>query len=420
MFGRTYRDRGTWAAIVGFIILAFVILTTGWGLWGANRGCPGDFIAGPPGSDAASAWIYAADGKIRLGRDACLYLKPERFFRSELAALSQQKETVAAAEAALKIIDPASSDADVVKARNAAKAKLTQAQAALALLPQRRKVFLYLDDVKVPMEAREVDIMPRPGRPWIGVDMPLRSNQDAASEDGRTWRRILAGPTDSGRRMVGISVAVAESDDKPPLVRAVLGPQATLQVFDLARLLWGVLGLALLTGGIVTRGWNTGLLRDGGPGTTFSLGRVQMGWWLVLSLGGFLFIWLVSGQWEGVVTSGVIGLLGISATTGIAARMVDTQTDSGAPCAWPSPPDRPTGFWADIVNDGDGAGLHRIQLIAWTVVLGAVFIWTVVWTFGFPDFDTNLLLLAGIAGGTYLGFKFQEPDSPDSTQSPPD
>jgi hypothetical protein len=385
--GEESKPRWGFAAIaVGFLMLAWVIGTTGWGLWGANRSCPNDFVAGPPG---ASAWVYAAEGSIELGRPACLYLKPDVFFRAERAAVDPKQKPSGAA--------------------------------GLAQPPQWRKVFLFLDDVKVPIDGRPVDILSgTPERPWVLVDMLLGGTEDAASEDGRTWRKILGGPTEMGARQVRIHVAVEEASDKPPVVRAKLGPRATLQVFDFWRLILGGFGLALLAAGIVKRGWNTGLLRDGGPKSPFSLGRVQMGWWLVLTVGGFLFIWLASGQWKGVVTSGVVTLLGISASTGVMARLVDTRGSlSSPPGHWDSPPSgMKSSFLADIVNDGDGAGLHRIQLIAWTLLLGAVFLWTVVWTFEFPNFDTNLLLLTGIAGGTYLGFKLQE-DSPGGTRSPP-
>jgi hypothetical protein len=42
------------------------------------------------------------------------------------------------------------------------------------------------------------------------------------------------------------------------------------------------------------------------------------------------------------------------------------------------------------------------------VILGAIFVWTLFSKMAFPEFDTNLLLLAGIAGATYVGFKFPE------------
>jgi hypothetical protein len=373
MAKRNPSNWGKWALFLGLVMLAAAIVVPPLGLWSATKECPE-----PIGRSGASARLSVPEGGIRLGRPACLYLRPARFFAPELKASTQ---------------------------------------------PQRRTVFLFFDDVRVPMEGREVEIR-RAGRDeWIAVNMELRTAEDAASDDGRTWRKILDGPTHYGTRKVRVSVAVSEGADTPPIIRAVLSPPVPLKVFDFFWLIVGALGLALLTAGVVMRGWNTGLLRDGGPGTQFSLGRVQMGWWLVLTLGGFLFIWLVSGQWMGVVTSGVIGLLGISATTGVASRLVDTRGGNDDPASPPaSPPEPPpasNGFWNDLVSDGDGAALHRLQLIAWTIVLGAVFAWTVVWTFGFPDFDTNLLLLAGIAGGTYLGFKFQEPDPPPGGDSPP-
>ena len=44
-------------------------------------------------------------------------------------------------------------------------------------------------------------------------------------------------------------------------------------------------------------------------------------------------------------------------------------------------------------------------MVIWTCVLAVIFIWNVIGNFVFADFDTNLLLLMGIASSTYLGFK---------------
>ena len=62
----------------------------------------------------------------------------------------------------------------------------------------------------------------------------------------------------------------------------------------------------------------------------------------------------------------------------------------------------------DLVCDSEGAKLQRIQMIVWTCILAAIFVWNVFWNFVFVDFDTNFLLLMGIASSTYLGFKTQE------------
>jgi len=401
------------ATLAGAAMLFGSVGMTGWETWAAARDCP----AKPRSSSLAA---YVTQASFRLGGPLCLTIDRERFFATERMALELRKKAVEEAKAALKQArddrgTDAQAAADAVKN---AQTWVDEANAALAQLPQRRKIFLFVDDVKIPVEGRDIEIWPGDNSKLASETIQLRGADNASSDEGKAWRRILSGPTDYGMRKVKIGVAVSEGDDKPPVMRVVEEGQIQLQVFDLWLLLLGSVGLVLLAAGITKLGWKTGMLRDGGAATQFSLGRVQMAWWLVLAIGGFLFIWLVSGQWKGVVTSGVIALLGISASTGVASRLIDSNSDPSSPPAGSgSSAAGSKGFWTDLVDDGDGAALHRIQLIAWTVILGAVFAWTVVWTFGFPDFDTNLLLLVGIAGGTYLGFKFQEPDTGHS--SPP-
>ena len=61
-------------------------------------------------------------------------------------------------------------------------------------------------------------------------------------------------------------------------------------------------------------------------------------------------------------------------------------------------------------QDGEGAKLQRIQVMAWTSILALIFVWNVVSYFNFVDFDKYLLLLMGIANSSYLGFKpFEKP-----------
>ena len=47
-------------------------------------------------------------------------------------------------------------------------------------------------------------------------------------------------------------------------------------------------------------------------------------------------------------------------------------------------------------------------MAAWTLILGAIFLWTTLTSFSFPNFDANLLVMAGIVNGVYLGFKFKQ------------
>jgi hypothetical protein len=62
----------------------------------------------------------------------------------------------------------------------------------------------------------------------------------------------------------------------------------------------------------------------------------------------------------------------------------------------------------DVLKDGEGISFHRFQIAVWTVVLGLVFIRSVLLQLVMPDFDTTLLGLMGISSGTYIGFKFPE------------
>ena len=47
-------------------------------------------------------------------------------------------------------------------------------------------------------------------------------------------------------------------------------------------------------------------------------------------------------------------------------------------------------------------------MLAWTIALGIIFLYSAYTTLATPNFDANLLTLPGISSGTYLGFKFPE------------
>lgn len=62
-------------------------------------------------------------------------------------------------------------------------------------------------------------------------------------------------------------------------------------------------------------------------------------------------------------------------------------------------------FINDILSDEDGVSFHRFQMFGWTIALAVIFISRVYDVLSMPDFDTTLLALMGISGGTYIGFK---------------
>jgi hypothetical protein len=64
------------------------------------------------------------------------------------------------------------------------------------------------------------------------------------------------------------------------------------------------------------------------------------------------------------------------------------------------------GFWRDLVTDDRGAvALDRFQIVAWTAILGGVFLQSVIWDLSMPEFSATTLALMGISSGTYIGFK---------------
>ena len=139
--------------------------------------------------------------------------------------------------------------------------------------------------------------------------------------------------------------------------------------------------------------------KEGRPTGPWSLGRVQMALWMVIVLAGFLFFWVTIGEYQNVINPSILILLGLSGATGLLAVSIEGVRNDAA---------KSRSFFSDILNDGNGPQLQRIQVILWTVVLAVVFLWNVAYNFTFVQFDTNLLLLMGIAQATYIGFKPNE------------
>jgi hypothetical protein len=65
-----------------------------------------------------------------------------------------------------------------------------------------------------------------------------------------------------------------------------------------------------------------------------------------------------------------------------------------------------------VLSDADGIDFHRFQMLAWTFVLGVVFIIEVWQGLAMPDFSATLLGLMGLSAGTYVGLKIPEATKP--------
>jgi hypothetical protein len=202
---------------------------------------------------------------------------------------------------------------------------------------------------------------------------------------------------------------------------------------------------------------------EGGDRKPFSLGRTQMALWFFLVIASYPFLWLTTGD-LGTITTSLIGLMGISAGTALGATVIDIGKRNAAiadkekllaqrkalntriseikeaTSMSPQPQNLDSlkteldnkrsrlaeveqqilrtpaaergrvskGFFLDVVSDCNGVSFHRFQILAWTIVLGIIFIAEVYNNLRMPEFSETLLALMGISSGTYIGFKFPE------------
>jgi hypothetical protein len=289
-------------------------------------------------------------------------------------------------------------------------AAATEAQKPGAPPPASVAVNLFLNEEVTKLSAKAA---PVPGPQMLTYQ--FGEHTDASSDEGKFWRGLLAGKTIDG--VMALSVGVSTTQSSAPT--ALAPGNIDLVVYKTKVLAVGGLAMLILLVAFVVFAANSTVLRDtpdfgpNGPTGTYSLGRTQMALWLVLSVAGFIFLWLTLGFYLHVITTAVLVLLGINGATGLAAIVID-QPKTAAPAApgaaaAAAPPVRTSlGFIEDLICDAEGAKLQRLQMVIWTCVLAVIFVWNVVGNFVFADFDTNLLLLMGIASSTYLGFKMQE------------
>lgn len=207
------------------------------------------------------------------------------------------------------------------------------------------------------------------------------------------------------------------------------------------------IGLAILAVAFFLIATRTKMLCDEGTGY-YSLGKSQMAFWGLLVLLAFTGVWILTGSMERIPPQ-VLILLGISGATGLSAIVIGnsrkseikneiTKLQKEQQDLQKKQADDPghllaadkdrleaiqkemktlskqlgrgesKGFWLDICDDGNGMSFHRLQVVLWTMVLGAIFVRSVAQTMSMPEFSETLLTLIGISNGTYLGFKIPE------------
>jgi hypothetical protein len=160
----------------------------------------------------------------------------------------------------------------------------------------------------------------------------------------------------------------------------------------------------------------SGMVRETGPGTPYSLGKTQMAFWGHLVAISFLAVWLIGHRMERIPPQ-VLILIGISGATGLGSVLMNPKPAQPAQFQWFI--ENMSRWFADVISDGNGVSFQRLQVVIWTLILGFVFAWTVANTCSMPEFENKLLVLMGISNGLYLGTRFRRRQSHEMTGTIP-
>ena len=227
----------------------------------------------------------------------------------------------------------------------------------------------------------------------------VRFRLERVAKDDAVWHDLLGSPTDFTRE-VSVSIGSTASFSALSSVTSFqleVIPRGPFHVYLILLVVTLIAFVYLCT--------HTPVIRGGTPDQSlavrpYSLSLFQMAFWFFLVIAAYVFIWLICDELN-TITDSVLGLIGIGAATAVGAKMVnDRSTGSDAPTVT-------HGFVSDVISDGAGVSIHRLQMFVWTLVLGVIFVVSVYNDLAMPEFSATLLGLMGISSGTYLGVKTQ-------------
>ncbi|HTB33195.1 MAG TPA: hypothetical protein VK808_14295, partial [Bacteroidia bacterium] len=249
------------------------------------------------------------------------------------------------------------------------------------------------------------------------INFTLNENLDATEQDKNFW-------TDEYNESIkqdhhGVITPVLKIGTKDGRNTSSSAPTFRFRIYSpcLKMLLWGIFIAICIS--IFFAAWKTNILRETcecqcsddlmkkkkNARPPFSLSRTQMAFWTIIVAFSFTYIYVITGEMPNI-TTGTLILLGISSSTTLGGSLLDsTDTTSKSQNA---PLDRccSENFFKDILSDGGIPGIHRLQNILFTVIMGGIYLCRAVGDLYLTEFDTNLLVLMGISSGTYLGVKF--------------
>jgi len=304
----------------------------------------------------------------------------------------------------------------------------------------------------------------------------LRFTLERNASNRAVWNYFLRGLKWNGS-VVGLSVGFEGGDPMPSFIQKDRPPATDpyypyYKTFALTVLPHSstILAAVLFSLSLVAFFWfvkTTEILQDiSAPlrpdgQSPYSLARVQMATWFFLVVAAWFLLFLVTKDID-TLTSSVLVLMGISATTAVGSTIIDagtaidpaervrnvpadretlgqrikelrdslattrnrvTTTDAERVAAQAEitrltaevslAQSQQTFFqrrpWLrviyDLLGDDGHISFHRFQIAVWTLVLALVFVLRLLSELGMPEFSATVLGLMGISSGTYLGFK---------------
>jgi hypothetical protein len=317
-------------------------------------------------------------------------------------------------------------------------------------------IVLYLDD----RPLSDMAAFP-PSDPNQNV---LRFTLRRTEASREVWTYVLGKPT-WDPRLTKVSIGLRDKYAVPSRSSVLL------KVIPHGWFLFWLLLLAVFLIGFFLLARKTDILRDAGASPAgdarrpYSLARTQASFWFFLILASYMLIGMITGDFSTSITGTVLILMGISSGTAVGSAFIDasktgpdadrleatarqtvqaelSQVEAAIQSARDTLKTKPNDqvafqtlsaknaerreklsqlhkmsneseqFLQDILSDTNGVNFHRFQMMAWTVVLGIIFVGHVYKELAMPEFSQTLLSLMGISAGTYLGLKIPEPTVP--------
>lgn len=188
-----------------------------------------------------------------------------------------------------------------------------------------RDFVLYLNGQA--LKGVKVKAIEGPKQNWLAFDLERTPESDQA------WRSLLGSPW-SSHRQVGASVGLPDKQAIPQSV-ADYWPMIYLRLYYPRWVVICSLVLILLVFLFVRRAKKGGFIHDSNPPNPatgaqkpYSLALTQVAWWFFLVIGSFVFIYMITGDYNTVTNQALI-LMGIGTGTALGAFMINaTKRDT--------------------------------------------------------------------------------------------